>query len=81
MHRIIFIQNLEDSYIMFSRNYANFTTFFEPPPFGEKGSSDFTTVSMSVGKRFFSKTVHKIFLKLLMKLGCLKGKKLEETDF
>ena len=31
-------------------------------------------VSMSVGKCVFSKTAHRIFLKLLMKLGCLKGK-------
>ena len=33
-------------------------------------------VSMSVGKRVFSKTSHQIFLKLFMKLGCLKGKNL-----
>ena len=32
-----------------------------PPPLGEKGSYDFITVSISV------------FLKLVMKLGCLKG--------
>ena len=38
-------------------------------------------VSMSVGKRDFSKTARRIFLKLLMKLGCLKGKKLTEPDF
>ena len=81
MHTIIFIQSLEDSYIMVSRNYTNFNYTTGPPPLGEKGSCDFTTVSMSVGKRFFSKTVYRIFLKLLMKLGCPKGKKLEETDF
>ena len=39
-----------------------------PPPLGEKGSYDFITVSISV------------FLKLVMKLGCLKGKKLTEPD-
>ena len=38
-------------------------------------------VSMSVGKRVFSKTAHSIFLKLLIKLGCLKGNKLTELDF
>ena len=38
-------------------------------------------VSMSVGKHVFSKTAHRIFLKVLMKLGCLKGKKLTEPDF
>ena len=36
---------------------------------------------MSVGKRVFSKTTHRFFLKLLMKLGSLKGKKLAELDF
>ena len=36
---------------------------------------------MSVGKHVFSKTAHRIFLKLLMKLVCLKGKKLTELDF
>ena len=36
---------------------------------------------MSVGKRVFSKTAHSIFLKLLIKLGCLKGNKLTELDF
>ena len=29
---------------------------------------------MKGGKSVFSKTAHRIFLKLLMKLGCLKGK-------
>ena len=43
------------------------------PPLGEKVSYDFTIVSMSVGKRVFTKTAHWIFLKLLMTLGCLKG--------
>ena len=51
------------------------------PPLDEKGSYDFTTVSMSVGKRIFFKTAHRIFLKLFMKLGCLKGKQLAEPDF
>ena len=37
--------------------------------------------SMSVGKRVFSKMALRIFLKLLMKLGCLKGKKLTEPNF
>ena len=36
---------------------------------------------MSVGKHVFFKTGHRIFLKLLMKLGYLKGKKLMEPDF
>ena len=36
---------------------------------------------MSVGKRIFSKTARRIFLKLLMKLECLQGKKLAEPDF
>ena len=48
--------------------------FFGPPPLGEKRPYDFTTVSMSVGKRVFSKTAHRVFLKLPKKLGCLKGK-------
>ena len=30
--------------------------FYGPPPLGEKGSYDFTTVSMSVGKHVFSNT-------------------------
>ena len=38
-------------------------------------------VSMSVGKHFLSKMAHRIFLKLLMKLRCIKGKKLTEPDF
>ena len=37
-------------------------------------------VSLSVTKRVFSKTAHKIFLKLLI-LRCLEGKKLTEPDF
>ena len=36
---------------------------------------------MSLGKLVFSKTAHTIFLKLPMKLGGLKGKKLMEPDF
>ena len=64
--------------------------FFGLSPLGEKRSYDFTAVSlsvicqyvsMSVGKRIFSKTTHRIFLKLLVKLGCLKGKKLTEPTF
>ena len=54
---------------------------FEPPPLGEKGSYDFTTVCMSVDKRIFSKTAHRICLKLLMKLGCLQGKKIDGASF
>ena len=38
-------------------------------------------LSMSVGKLVFSKTALMIFLKLLMKLGCCKGKKLPVPDF
>ena len=38
-------------------------------------------VSMAIGKRVLSKTAPRVFLKLLMKLGCLKGKKLTEPDF
>ena len=32
-------------------------------------------------KRVFFKTAHKIFVKLLVRLGSLKGKKLMEPDF
>ena len=52
-----------------------------PPALGEKGSCDFTTVIMTVAKHIFSKMAHRTFLKLLMKLGCLKGKKLTTLDF
>ena len=38
-------------------------------------------VSTSVGKNFFSKMAYRIFLKLLMKLGCLSCEKLMEPDF
>ena len=38
-------------------------------------------VSMSVGKRIFSKTAHRILMKLLIKLECLKFEKLTEPDF
>ena len=38
-------------------------------------------VSRSVSKPFFSETAHRIFLKLLMKLVCFKGKKLKDPDF
>ena len=38
-------------------------------------------VSMSVGKRDLAKTAHRVFLKLLMKLGYLKRKKLAEPNF
>ena len=47
---------------------------FGPSPLGENGSYDY--VIMSLGKRVFPKIAHRIFLKLLMKLGCLQGKKL-----
>ena len=33
---------------------------------------------MSVGKRVLSKTAHSIFLKLLIKLGCLKFKNMTD---
>ena len=66
----------------------HFYNVFGPyAPVGEKGSYHFTTVSMSVcqdwsvGKYVFPKISHRIFLKLLMKLGYLKGKKLREPDF
>ena len=36
---------------------------------------------MSVGKHVFSKTGHRIFLKLLMKSECLKGKKTDGARF
>ena len=36
---------------------------------------------MSVGKHVFSKRAHRLFLRLFMKLGCLKSKKLTEPDF
>ena len=51
---------------------------FGPPPLGEKAFYDFTNVSISVGKRVFSKTSHRISLKFLLKLGSFKGKKLTE---
>ena len=38
-------------------------------------------VIMSVDKCVYSETAHRIFLKLLIKLGCVKGKKLTELDF
>ena len=43
--------------------------FFGHPPLGEKGSYNFTTVSMLLGKHVFSKMAHRIFLKRFMKLG------------
>ena len=43
--------------------------------------SVFQYVSMSLRKRVFSKTAHRIFLKLLMKLGYLQGKKLTDLGF
>ena len=52
---------------------------FGPSLSGENGSYDY--VIMSLGKRVFSKTARMIFLKLLMKLGCLQGKKLVEPYF
>ena len=51
------------------------------PTLGEKGSNDFANVSRSVGKRVFCKVCHRIFQKLLIKLGCLKGKELMEPAF
>ena len=36
---------------------------------------------MSVDKPVFSKTAHRIFLKLLMKLGCLEAKKNDGAGF
>ena len=52
-----------------------------PLSLGKKGFYNFTTTdSMSVGKHIFSKTAFRIFLKLLMKLGCLKGKKLTKAE-
>ena len=65
-------------------NIINILCFYWTPIFKRKGVLWFhhcQYVSMSVGKRIFSKTAHRIFLKLLMKLGCLKGKKLTEPDF
>ena len=42
----------------------------------------FYYASMSVGERVFSKTSLRIFLKILMKLGCLgKGKNLKNMVF
>ena len=38
-------------------------------------------VSRSVGKRVFSKTAHKMFLKLLMKLGALKVTSAKKRQF
>ena len=55
---------------------------FGPLPLVEKGSYKITIVSisvgqcisMSVGKEFFSKTAHRIFLKFYMKLDKFFGK-------
>ena len=44
----------------------------EPPTLSEKESYEIITVS----KQFLSRTAHRIFMKLHMKLWCLKGKKL-----
>ena len=54
------------------------------PPLGEKESCEITTVSGSVNRSVTLvslKTAHGIFLKLLMKLACLKGKKLTKLEF
>ena len=62
----------------------NYSILFWTSAFSRKGVLWFDHcqyVSMSVGKRVFSKTTHRFFLKLLMKLGSLKGKKLAELDF
>ena len=66
----------------FKRNWKAFQYFclFGSPPLAKKGYYDFTTVSMSVC-HVLSKTAHWSFLKIVMKLGCLKGKKLTEPDF
>lgn len=53
-------------------------------PLGEKGSYKFATVTRSLKRSvrpFSLKTTHWIFLKLLMKLQCLKGKKLMKLHF
>ena len=71
------IQMTKSGIINASRRYE----IFGSPSLGKKGSYDFTTVSMSVGKRVFSKTAQRIFLKLLMKLGYPKSKNLTEQNF
>ena len=61
-----------------------FSTPVGNPAFRRKGVLWFLhcqDVSRSVGKRGFSKTALRIFLKLLMKLRFLKGKTLTELDF
>ena len=56
-----------------------------PPPSGETGSHEITSVnqfvSMSVSNHVSSKTAHIVFLKLHMRLECLKGKKRAEAGF
>ena len=42
--------------------FGEIDLFFIPLPLGEKGPFDFTTVSVSVGKRVLPKTAHRIFL-------------------
>ena len=59
-----------------SKQIQVFQIRFGPLPLAEMESYDFTSVSRSVGEKIFSKMAHRIFLKLLIKLGCLKGKKL-----
>ena len=58
--------------------------YWRTPPSGEKGSYETTAVSRSASRSatpFSPKTGDEIFLKILMKLGCLKGKKLTKLDF
>ena len=47
---------------------------------GNLGNTHTYAASMSVGERVFSKTAHR-FVKLLMKLGCLKGKNCQSQIF
>ena len=47
----------------------------------KKGSYDSTFAIMSVDEHIFSKMAYRVFLKLLMKLRCLKGKKNDRARF
>ena len=69
---------------LFGWHVRTLLTFYGPPPLGEGVLWDWLGqyVSMSVCQlSFFSKSAHRMFLKLGVKLGCLKGRKVTEPDF
>ena len=67
--------------LIYLKNCWNSKVDFWNPAFRQKGSYKITNISMSVGKHFFSRLAHRIFLKFHMKLQWLKGKKFTESDF